>query len=92
MLILKWYNEKEVLGMVNRQKIRKAVIIISVILFPITYYYFSPYLIIDGASQGIISGSFIMFATFFCHIIIYWSGVLWLDLSSRRTARVVLQG
>ena len=36
-------------------------IIISFLLFPITIFYFSPYLIIMGASQGIITGSFIVF-------------------------------
>jgi ferredoxin-type protein NapH len=34
-------------------------------LFPITLNYFSPYIIIDGASQGIITGSFIVFALLF---------------------------
>ena len=51
--------------MVIRQKIRKTAILISFILFPVTFYYFSPYLIIDGASQGIISGSFLTFGTLF---------------------------
>lgn len=45
----------------NRQKIRKAITIISFLLFPITIYYFSPYLIIHGAAEGIITGSFIVF-------------------------------
>lgn len=49
----------------QRQKIRKTIIILSFLLFPITYYYFSPYLIIDGASQGIVTGSFIMFLLMF---------------------------
>jgi polyferredoxin len=49
----------------RRQKIRKSVQIISLILFPVTFYYFSPYLIIDGASQGIVTGSFLMFALLF---------------------------
>ena len=49
----------------RRQKIRTAIIIISFILFPITFYYFSPYLIIDGASQGIVTGSFIVFLLMF---------------------------
>jgi len=31
-------------------------------LFPITYYYFSPYLIIMGASEGVVAGSFITFS------------------------------
>jgi len=51
--------------MINRQKIRKAAILISFLLFPITINYFSPYIIIDGASQGIIAGSFITFSLLF---------------------------
>ena len=34
-------------------------------LFPILYYYFSPYLIIMGASEGVITGSFIVFGSMF---------------------------
>lgn len=49
----------------KRQKVRKASIIISFLLFPITIYYFSPYLIIQGASEGIITGSFIVFTAMF---------------------------
>lgn len=48
-----------------RQKIRKAVILISFLLFPVTINYFSPYIIIDAASNGIISGSFITFTLLF---------------------------
>lgn len=47
----------------NRQKFRKAILLISFLLFPVTIYYFSPYLIIQGASEGIITGSFIVFGT-----------------------------
>jgi polyferredoxin len=50
---------------ISRQQIRRIIIYISFILFPITFYYFSPYLIIEGASQGIITGSFIIFTLFF---------------------------
>jgi ferredoxin-type protein NapH len=35
------------------------------LLFPVTIYYFSPYLIIKGALQGIIVGSFLMFGLLF---------------------------
>lgn len=49
----------------KRQKVRKAIVIISFLLFPITLYYFSPYLIILGAKEGIITGSFIIFTTMF---------------------------
>lgn len=46
----------------KRQRVRKALILVSFLLFPITMNYFSPYLIIESASQGIINGSFAVFA------------------------------
>ena len=49
----------------TRQRVRMALLIISFLLFPITMNYFSPYVIIDGASQGIINGSFVTFALMF---------------------------
>ena len=58
-----------------RQKIRKAIIIISFLLFPITIWYFSPYLIIDGASQHIINGSFIVFVSMF--VLSMFFGRIW---------------
>lgn len=45
----------------KRQNIRKLILIISMLLFPITIWYMSPYLIIQGAMEGIVSGSFIVF-------------------------------
>lgn len=47
----------------KRQNIRKIIILISFLLFPITLYYFSPYIIIDGISKGILTGSFFIFIT-----------------------------
>ena len=49
----------------RRQSIRRAVILVSILLFPITMNYLSPYVIIDGASQGIINGSFVVFVLLF---------------------------
>lgn len=49
----------------KRQKTRKAIIFISFLLFPVTLYYFSPALIIEGAFQGIMTGSFILFSLLF---------------------------
>lgn len=46
----------------KRKRFRKALIICSFLLFPVTIYYLSPYLIVMGASEGIIAGSFIVFA------------------------------
>lgn len=49
----------------KRQNIRKAILLISFLLFPVTMYYLSPYVIIMAGLEGIISGSFIMFACMF---------------------------
>lgn len=46
---------------IKRQTVRKMIILISFLLFPITLYYFSPYIIIDGISQGILTGAFLSF-------------------------------
>jgi len=48
-----------------RQRIRKALIILAFLSFPITMNYFSPYVIVDGAMNGIINGSLIMFGLMF---------------------------
>lgn len=45
----------------NRQKIRKTILLISFLLFPITIWYFSPYLIIQATFQHILNGSFFVF-------------------------------
>jgi ferredoxin-type protein NapH len=49
----------------NRQKIRNAMILLMFALFPVIYYYFSPYLVIMGAAEGIVAGSLIVFASLF---------------------------
>lgn len=51
--------------MTKRQKVRRTLILISFLLFPIIMDYFSPYLIIDGALHGVIVGSFITFTLLF---------------------------
>ena len=51
--------------LVLRQRIRKGLVILSFLSFPITMNYLSPYVIIDGAMNGIISGSLIMFSLMF---------------------------
>lgn len=48
-----------------RQRIRKGIILFTFLLLPAIFYYFSPYLIIMGASEGVISGSFIVFIVLF---------------------------
>lgn len=53
------------------QKLRKGILFISLILFPITLNYLSPYVIIDGAMEGIINGSFIVFIGLFLSSLIF---------------------
>jgi polyferredoxin len=48
-----------------RQRIRKGIILFTFLMLPAVFYYFSPYLIIMGASEGIITGSLIVFAILF---------------------------
>ncbi len=49
----------------TRQRIRKALIIVSLLLFPVILNYLSPYVIIVGASQGVVNGSMISFGLMF---------------------------
>lgn len=58
-----------------RQRFRSALLLISLLLFPITLNYFSPYVIIQGASLGIVNGSLIVFAAMFLSSI--FLGRLW---------------
>lgn len=49
----------------RRQSVRKALLLVSFLLFPIVMNYMSPYVIIDGASRGIANGSLLVFAAMF---------------------------
>jgi ferredoxin-type protein NapH len=49
----------------TRQRLRKTLLLVSFLLFPITMNYMSPYVIIDGASQGIVNGSLVTFTAMF---------------------------
>lgn len=45
----------------KRQQIRKLILLISLLLFPITMWYFSPAIIIVGMTEHILNGSFFVF-------------------------------
>ncbi len=49
----------------TRQRVRKALVIFAFLSFPVTMNFLSPYVIIDGAMNGIINGSLIMFGLMF---------------------------
>ncbi|NWF63861.1 MAG: 4Fe-4S binding protein [Chloroflexi bacterium] len=48
-----------------RQRIRKALVLLVFLSFPVTMNYLSPYVIIDGAMNGIVNGSLVMFVLMF---------------------------
>lgn len=51
--------------MATRQRIRRTILFLFLIVFPLTINYYSPYLIIDAAMQGIASFSFLLWTTWF---------------------------
>jgi polyferredoxin len=54
-----------------RQRIRIVVLAASGVLFPVSFYYFSPYLVLQTASEGIVSGSLIVFGTQFLSALVF---------------------
>lgn len=50
---------------INRQRVREALIIFSFVLLPVTFAYISCPIIIEGASEGIITGGLIVFILIF---------------------------
>ena len=59
----------------TRQRVRKALILVSFLLFSVTMNYLSPYVILDGASQGIVNGSLVVFGLQFLSAL--FVGCLW---------------
>ncbi len=55
----------------RKQRVRRTILLISFMLFPITVFYFSPYLIIMGAAQGAVSFSFLLFSGMFVFSILF---------------------
>jgi len=48
-----------------RQRLRKTLVILTFLSFPVTMNFLSPYVIVDGAANGILNGSLLMFALLF---------------------------
>ena len=49
----------------TRQKVRRGVLIASLALFPVTFYWLSPAVPLQGAAEGVLAGSLIVFALLF---------------------------
>jgi ferredoxin-type protein NapH len=63
----------------SRQNIRKWLLVLSFVLLPVTLVYISPIIIVMGASEGIATGSMILFiANFFLSLVVarLWCGWL----------------
>jgi ferredoxin-type protein NapH len=51
--------------MKTRQKTRRAAMIATAALFPVTFYYMSPLISLQGIASGIVTGSLLLFGTLF---------------------------
>lgn len=60
---------------VRRQAVRRTLLLLAFIAFPVTMNYFSPYLIVDSAFNGVVNGSLIVFASMLAGSLIL--GRLW---------------
>ena len=58
-----------------RQRLRKALLLVSFLLFPITLYYFSPAIVLGGAAEGVVNASLMVFAAQFVLALVV--GRLW---------------
>ncbi len=59
----------------KRQNRRSTLLLFTFLLFPVVMNFLSPYVIIDGAFQGIITGSFVLFGALFINSL--FVGRLW---------------
>ncbi len=58
----------------RRQKIRMTILLITLLLFPVLLNYLSPYLIMAGASEGVINGSLLVFSALFVAALVIGRG------------------
>ena len=55
----------------DRQKVRRTTLMISMLLMPVVINYYSPYLIIEGSMQGIVVGSMMFFGLLFTSSLVF---------------------
>lgn len=51
--------------MAGRQRVRAAILLFSLLLFPLFLFYLSPYIIVEAAAEGTVNGSLIVFGLMF---------------------------
>jgi ferredoxin-type protein NapH len=55
----------------TRQKVRRGLLITSLALFPVTFYWLSPAVPLQGAAEGVVTGSLIVFALLFVQSLLF---------------------
>lgn len=55
----------------KRQRLRRFSVLFSLLLFPIVLNYFSPYLIVEASSQGVVNGSAVVFFLMFLSALLF---------------------
>lgn len=60
--------------MTKRQRLRLGLVYTSFFIFPATYYYFSPVLPVEAATDGTVNGSLVMFCLLFLSALIFGRG------------------
>jgi ferredoxin-type protein NapH len=59
----------------SRQKIRRAMLILTFLLVPVTIFYISPIVVMMGASEGVVTGSFLLYVALFLTSLV--AGRIW---------------
>ena len=57
--------------MKTRQKVRRGLLIASLALFPVTFYWLSPAVPLQGAVEGVVAGSLLVFALLFVQSLLF---------------------
>lgn len=59
----------------SRQRYRRWILILTFVLIPVTIFYISPIVIMMGASEGIVTGSFLLYIILF--VLALFAGRIW---------------
>lgn len=55
----------------SRQRVRTIALVVSGVLFPVTFYYLSPYLVLEAAGERIVGGSLLVFGAQFLSALVF---------------------
>ena len=55
----------------ERQKVRRIILAVSMLLMPVVINYYSPFLIVQGSAEGVVVGSMVFFALLFASSLVF---------------------